>query len=94
MEFTSPTGDVTLDQFPGTAEDALADAAGLEAAADVDLSDYGTGTWSAWDAGRRSTCSRSTSRAAPWCSRVPARRALGRSPSPLLPAEDAGDQEG
>lgn len=48
MEFTSPTGDVTLDQLPGTAEDALADASGLEAADDVDLSDYGTGTWSVW----------------------------------------------
>lgn len=48
MEFTSPTGDVTLDQLPGTAEDALADASGLEAVDDVDLSDYGTGTWSAW----------------------------------------------
>jgi len=47
MEFTSPTGDVTLDQLPGTAEDALADA-GLTTADDVDLSDYGTGTWSAW----------------------------------------------
>lgn len=46
MEFTSPTGDVTLDQLPGTAEAALADASGLEAADAVDLS--GTGSWSAW----------------------------------------------
>ena len=50
MEFTSPTGDVTLDQLPGTAEDALADASGLAAVDDVDLADYGTGTWSAWQA--------------------------------------------
>jgi hypothetical protein len=50
MEFTSPTGDVTLDQLPGTAEDALADASGLAAVDDVDLTDYGTGTWSAWQA--------------------------------------------
>ena len=48
MEFTSPTGEVTLDQLPGTAEEALADATGLTAADDVDLSDYGTGSWSAW----------------------------------------------
>lgn len=48
MEFTSPTAEVTLDQLPGTAEDALADASGLEAVDDVDLS--GTGTWSAWQA--------------------------------------------
>jgi len=50
MEFTTPTGDVTLDQLPGTADDALADATALSAADDVDLSDYGTGTWSAWQA--------------------------------------------
>ncbi|WP_374457895.1 hypothetical protein [Nocardioides sp.] len=50
MEFTSPTGEVTLDQLPGTAQDALGDATDLVAAADVDLSDYGTGTWSAWQA--------------------------------------------
>ncbi|MDR7251435.1 hypothetical protein J2X46_000407 [Nocardioides sp. BE266] len=50
MEFTSPTGDVTLDQMPGTAKDVLAEASGLTAADDVDLSDYGTGTWSAWQA--------------------------------------------
>lgn len=48
MEFTSPTGDVSLDQLPGTAEDALAESSGLQAVDDVDLSDYGTGTWSAW----------------------------------------------
>jgi hypothetical protein len=50
MEFTSPTGEVVLDQLPGTAEDALADATGLTPADEVDLSDYGTGTWSAWQA--------------------------------------------
>ncbi len=50
MEFTSPTGDVTLDQLPGTADDALAGATGLQTVDDVDLSDYGTGTWSAWQA--------------------------------------------
>jgi len=48
MEFSSPTGEVTLDQLPGTADDALADATGLTAVDDVDLSNYGTGTWSAW----------------------------------------------
>lgn len=49
MTFTAPTGDVVLDQLPGTADEQLADQQGLEAQDDVDLSDWGTGTWSAWD---------------------------------------------
>ena len=48
MEFTAPSGAVTLDQLPGTADEALADA-GLETADDVDLTAWGTGAWSAWD---------------------------------------------
>ncbi|MCY7400324.1 MAG: hypothetical protein LH477_05075, partial [Nocardioides sp.] len=49
MAFTAPTGDVVLDQLPGTAEEVLADQQGLTVQDDVDLSDWGTGTWSAWD---------------------------------------------
>jgi hypothetical protein len=49
MEFTAPTGDVVLDQLPGTAEQALGDQAGLTQVDDVDLSDWGTGPWLAWD---------------------------------------------
>ena len=49
MTFTAPTGDVVLDQLPGTADEVLADQQGLEAQDDVDLSDWGTGTWSAWE---------------------------------------------
>ena len=49
MTFTAPTGDVVLDQLPGTADEVLADQKGLEAQDDVDLSDWGTGTWSAWE---------------------------------------------
>lgn len=48
MTFTAPTGDVVLDQLPGTADEVLADQQGLGAQDDVDLSDWGTGTWSAW----------------------------------------------
>jgi hypothetical protein len=48
MEFTAPTGDVTLDQFPGTSKDVLADQ-DLATSGDVDLSAWGIGTWSAWD---------------------------------------------
>ena len=49
MEFTAPSGDVVLDQLPGTADDVLADQSGLTPVDDVDLSDWGTGAWSAWD---------------------------------------------
>src|SRR5918994_821643 len=49
MEFTAPTGDVVLDQLPGTSDEALADQPHLVAADDVDLSAWGTGAWSAWD---------------------------------------------
>lgn len=49
MEFTAPAGDVVLDQLPGTAKEALAERPGLTPAAAVDLSDWGTGPWSAWD---------------------------------------------
>lgn len=49
MEFSAPTGDVTLDQVPGEAGKVLADQQGLAAVDDVDLSQWGTGDWSAWD---------------------------------------------
>jgi len=49
MTFSAPTGEVMLDQLPGTAEEVLADQQSLAAQDDVDLSKWGTGTWSAWD---------------------------------------------
>lgn len=49
MEFTAPAGDVVLDQLPGTADEALATASGLTPAEAVDLTDWGTGPWAAWD---------------------------------------------
>lgn len=49
MEYTAPTGDVTLDQFPGDTTAALGKQKGLATSGDVDLSAWGTGTWSAWD---------------------------------------------
>jgi hypothetical protein len=48
MEYTAPTGAVTLDQFPGDTDAVLADQA-LASSGDVDLSAWGIGTWSAWD---------------------------------------------
>lgn len=49
MEFTAPTGEVTLDQFPGATKAVLAEHASLASSGDVDLSAWGIGTWSAWD---------------------------------------------
>ncbi|NYE37499.1 hypothetical protein F4692_002632 [Nocardioides cavernae] len=49
MEFTAPTGDVVLDQLPGTADEALGSASGLTSVEAVDLTDWGTGPWAAWD---------------------------------------------
>lgn len=93
MEFTSPTGPVSLDQFPGTAEDVLADTAGLEAAADVDLSDYGTGTWSAWEQDGLDvlTLDLKGSTVVIQGASPDEVRALAES---VLPAEDAANQEG
>lgn len=48
MEFTTPTGEVTLDQFPGKADQVLGDT-GVASSGQVDLSAWGIGTWSAWD---------------------------------------------
>lgn len=48
MEFAAPSGDVTLDQFPGTSKKVLA-GQDMAASGKVDLSAWGIGTWSAWD---------------------------------------------
>ena len=48
MEYTAPTGDATLDQFPGDT-DAVLGEQGLSSSGDVDLSAWGIGNWSAWD---------------------------------------------
>jgi hypothetical protein len=48
MEYTAPTGDVTLDQFPGDTKAVLGDL-DLATSGDVDLSAWGIGTWAAWD---------------------------------------------
>lgn len=92
MEFSAPAGEVVLDQLPGTAADVLADADLVEAD-DVDLSDWGTGTWSAWDHDGASvlTYDLKGSTVVLQGPDVETVRALAES---LLPAEDAGEQEG
>ena len=48
MEFSAPAGEVVARPAPRHRADVLAEA-DLTDADDVDLSDWGTGTWSAWD---------------------------------------------
>ena len=92
MEFTAPTGDVTLDQMPGTAEEVLADQ-DLEAGDAVDLSDWGTGEWSAHEHQGATvlTYDLKGSTVVLQGADVETVRALAES---LLPAEDAGEQDG
>ena len=92
MEFTSPAGEVSLDQLPGTGDDALADA-GLTAVDDVDLSDWGTGTWSAWDNSGAAVMAYDLKGSTVVLQGPDAEtvRSLAES---VLPAEDAGEQEG
>lgn len=91
MEFTAPSGDVVLDQLPGTSADVLAEADVTEAEG-VDLTDWGTGTWSAWDHEGASVIAYDLkgSTVVLQGPDVETVRSLAES---LLPAEDAVDQE-
>lgn len=93
MTFTAPTGDVVLDQLPGAADEVLADQQGLEAQDDVDLSDWGTGTWSAWDHDGATVLTHDLkgSTVVLQGADVETVRALAES---LLPAEDSVSQDG
>lgn len=93
MEFTAPSGDVVLDQLPGTSDEVLGDQPDLTTVDDVDLSDWGTGAWSAWDHEGASVLAYDLKGSTvvlqgPDLATV---RALAES---LLPADDAGEQEG
>ncbi len=93
MTFTAPTGDVVLDQLPGTADEVLGDEQSLEAQDDVDLSDWGTGTWAAWDHEGATvlTYDLKGSTVVLQGADLDTVRALAES---LLPAEDAVSQDG
>lgn len=92
MELTAPSGDVVLDQLPGTAAEVLADA-GLVAADDVDLSAFGTGTWSAWDHDGASVLTYDL-KGSTVVLQGPDAETVRTLAESLLPAEDAGEQEG
>lgn len=93
MEFSAPTGDVVLDQLPGKAQKVLADKEGLEARDDVDLSAWGTGTWSSWEHEGTTVLTHDLkgSTVVLQGADVDTVRALAES---LLPAEDSVSQDG
>lgn len=93
MEFTAPTGDVVLDQMPGTAEEALGKMSGLTPVDDVDLSDWGTGAWSAWDHEGASVLAYDLKGSTVVLQGPDLETVRGLAES-LLPADDAGEQEG
>ncbi|MDZ5662759.1 hypothetical protein SFC79_13375 [Nocardioides sp. S-58] len=92
MEFTAPTGEVVLDQMPGKAADVLAEA-GLTAGDDVDLSDWGTGPWSSWDHDGASVLAYDL-KGSTVVLQGPDQETVRGLAESLLPAEDAGEQEG
>ena len=93
MEFTAPTGDVVLDQLPGTSDDVLADQTGLTATDDVDLSDWGTGAWSAWDHDGAIVLAHDLKGSTVVLQGPDLETVRGLAES-LLPADQAGEQEG
>jgi hypothetical protein len=93
MEFTAPTGDVVLDQLPGTSDDVLADQPDLTAADDVDLSDWGTGDWSAWDH-EGATVLAYDLKGSTVVLQGPDLETVRGLAETLLPADEAGEQEG
>lgn len=92
MEFTAPSGEVVLDQLPGTGAEALADA-DLTPADDVDLSDWGTGTWASWDHDGASVLAHDLKGSTVVLQGADLETVRGLAES-LLPAEDAADQDG
>jgi len=93
MEFTAPTGDVVLDQLPGTSDDVLADQPDLTPVDDVDLSDWGTGAWSAWDH-EGATVLAYDLKGSTVVLQGPDVETVRGLAETLLPADEAGEQEG
>jgi len=92
MEFTAPTGDVVLDQMPGTSDDVLADQPHLTPADDVDLSAWGTGSWSAWDHEGATVLAHDLKGSTVVLQGPDVETVRGLAES-LLPADHAGEQE-
>ena len=93
MEYTAPTGDVTLDQFPGRTKAVLRDQTGLASSGDVDLSAWGIGTWSAWDNAGATVLTHEL-KGSTVVLQGPDQDTVTDLAKSLLPAEDAPAQEG
>lgn len=92
MEFTAPSGDVTLDQFPGDTDAALGSQEGLATSGDVDLSAWGIGTWAAWDH-EGATVLTHELKGSTVVLQGTDQDTVEELAKSLLPAEDASDQE-
>ncbi len=92
MELTAPSGDVTLDQFPGTTKAALGDQS-VATTGEVDLSAWGIGTWSAWDADGATVLTHEL-KGSTVVLQGADQQTLEELAKSLLPAEDGGEQDG
>lgn len=93
MEFTAPSGDVTLDQFPGDTDAVLGSQEGLATSGDVDLSAWGIGTWAAWDHEGATVLTKEL-KGSTVVLQATDQDTVEDLAKSLLPAEDASDQEG
>ena len=82
-----------MHQFIDTADDVLADQSGLTPVDDVDLSDWGTGAWSAWDHDGATVLAYDLKGSTVVLQGPDTETVRGLAES-LLPAEDAGEQDG
>lgn len=92
MEFTAPSGDVTLDQFPGDTDAVLGSQDGLATSGDVDLSAFGIGTWAAWDYSGATVLTHEL-KGSTVVLQGADQDTVEELAKTLLPAEDATDQE-
>lgn len=94
MEFTTPSGPAILDQLAGKTDDVLADHQdSLTASDDLDLSDWGIGTWSQWSNGDKSLLTREVKGSVVIVQASDSDTAADLAKS-LLPAEDAKSDQG
>ena len=94
MEFTAPSGDVTLDQFAGDTKTAMADQSGLTEAGDVDLSAWGTGTWPMWESDGGAVVLTHELKGSTVIVQGADQESVEELAKSLLPAEDAPEQDG
>jgi hypothetical protein len=92
MEFTAPSGDVTLDQFPGDTDTALGSKA-VVTSGDVDLAAWGIGTWEAWDHDGATVLTHEL-KGSTVILQGADQDTVEELAKSLLPAEDASEQEG